>query len=485
MALELGFYTGDGPIQHPLSLNDGPISRSTESELRGLHKDYIEALRANLSAREEFEGVAHNDSFIPKSTSSKDFGTSTRLEEQLAISQLRRKHRRLTTVQTHLKYLCERSVGNKGLTDGDQSIQGEKALPSIPSTVINSFVAEQCAGAQDVRSRVDKLEKTVLQTNLRLKQEERLVSETRARCQPKLGSVGNSAKLQALHNTRSELIGWIEAELSKASMGQDDLAGEQVRSSADETSKIPRQLQQIQEKYNEYVSARKSLLRLMSQSPELSIPSPDHDVQLRPPLGSKEPPAMAYLFNPHIQALVSQSRQQRALITHKTHVSAAMRSVNERTCQELGHLAQESQMLSAYPIQDSARRRSGTPGLLSAEATGGPDIANRIKAWVFSFDAAKIATLEAVAEQMEVGQLALENSMKVLDGLEVLFGVEKDAGVDETNTPDGPGHAVNLDAGSSKKVNVQGSPKKSHLSPTGDPWSMIQGNLGLIGHDTS
>ncbi len=51
------------------------------------------------------------------------------------------------------------------------------------------------------------------------------------------------------------------------------------------------------------------------------------------------------------------------------------------------------------------------------------DISGRMKDWAFAADSAKIATLEAVAEKVEEGQLALEGSMKVLDEIDQLLGI--------------------------------------------------------------
>lgn len=488
LALEIGSYTNDEPIQQPLSLNEGPIDRDIGPELKGLHKEYIEALHANNTAQQEFDDVAQQLTSNPPMGArpvSKSHATSPSvLEEHLAILKLRKKHQSLTAIQTYLNRLSETPAAGQDVVDVEQVFKGGKALPSVPSAVINSFVVEQSAGQPDLQSRVNQLDKTVLRTKLLLKQEERLLAEAKARCKAKPEFVSNGAKLEALNHTRNELITWIETELSKASTEEDETAqqesGQPPGKAADDQVAITKQLQQIQDKYKEYVSARKELLKLTSQSPQPSIPPPKIDEASSSEVNEAHPSSTDYLVTPYIKALATQARLQKALITHKSHITSSLSRQNKESCQTLGRLAEESQLLPAYPMKDSTRRRSGIPEIIAAKATERPDLASRIKPWIFSSDAAKIGTLEAVAKNVEVGQVALESSMEAIHDMNVLLGLD-----DEQEENDDAVDTTEVDMWLQGPATPK-QPKKKRAMPSsdkGDPWARIHGNLGLIGHD--
>lgn len=486
LALELGSYTGDGPIQQPLSLNDGPLEREIGPELKGVYKEFIEAIHANNIAHRQFDQIA-NESLLQSSapTNPQNEGSSSSvLEDHLTLLKLRKKHESLAAIQTYLDYLSETPLACQDTINIEQALKGGKSLPSVPSSVINSFVVEQSAGRPDLQSHVNQLDKTVLRTKLLLKQEERLLAEARARCTIKPELVSNGAKLQALNNTRNELINWIETELSKASTEEEEAATQvstrQTEQTAQDQAAISSQLQQIQDKYKEYVAARKELLKLTSQTPQPSMPPPE-TTAAQPSSTTREAaaPSTDFLLTPYLEALLAKARYQKALVTHKSHITASLNKQNKESCQLLGRLAEESQLLSAYPMKDSTRRRSGIPEIIAAKPTERPDIASRIKPWVFAADAAKIGTLEAVAEKIEVGQVALESSMEALHEMDMLLGLEEEQEVDEVDTTEDD---MWLQGQGIKK---QPRKKKVLQQHKGDPWAKIHGNLGLIGHDNA
>ncbi|OAA49463.1 hypothetical protein NOR_01386 [Metarhizium rileyi] len=478
LALELGSYIGEGPIQQPLAFNNGPIDKDVGPELKGLHEEYIEALRANYLARQQFEKIANettSNSITPAKPA--QGSTSSLLEEHLALLKLRRKHESLVTIQKYLDCLSEAPTGEQSAADVEKVLNGGKALPSVPSSVINSFVVEQSAGQPDVRSRVNQLDKIVLRTKLLLKQEDHQLAEARARCKTK-PDVSNGAKLFALNSTRNELITWIETELGKASTEEDKSTSGDVGKTEIDQAAITSQLQQIQDEYKEYVAARKALLQLMSQTPQPSLPPPETTTAAFSSSESAEVESLPtnFLLTPHIEAIFNQFQHQKALITHKSYITASLSTRNRESCQLLGRLAEESQLLSAYPMKDTIRRRSGIPEIIAATPTDRPDITSRVKPWIFASDAAKISTLETVAEKVEAGQVALENSMEAIQQIEELLGLD-----DERGQKDGMETAEDdmWLQGPVKKPPT----KKRPSSNKGDPWARIHGNLGLIGHD--
>lgn len=500
LALELGSHIGDGPIQQPLSLVEGPLEVQSDQELKGIYNEYITALRDNVAVKTEFEAVRQNIKLQATDSASSWHNNSSRhglLDEHLSILKLRKKHDSLDSVQSCLDELSQKPAANRDTLGLEKFVKGCKPMPNVPAEVINSFVAEHTDAQPDLQSRVNLLEKVVLRAKLALKQEERLLSEARARStkmKPEL--LSNGGKLQALNTTRNELINWIETELGKASTMEDEEAkndknaeqqGESL--SHDELADIPGQLNEIQAKYAQYTAARKELIGLVSESHQPSIPPPTQENSYPTAKGAEtgKPPPLDYLLTPYVEALASVSRSQKNQIVQKAHIAATLGRQTKDTNQVLSRLAEESQLLPAHPMKDSARRRSGVPDVISGKSADRPDAAKRIRPWVFASDAAKIATLETVAETVEGGQLALEKSMTTLHHLHVLLGLEDDQNAEE-NADCSEGDLW-LDNNSPRKATITNkTPKKKPQAMShgkADPWAKVHGNLGLIGHDNA
>lgn len=149
----------------------------------------------------------------------------------------------------------------------------------------------------------------------------------------------------------------------------------------------------------------------------------------------------------------------------------------------LDRLAEESHLLPSHPMKDSLRRRSGIRNEMAAKPPDGPAISTHIRPWVFTADAAKIATLESVAETIEGGQVALENCMKTLHGIDHLLCQDSEA-----EAPDGGAAEPSEDVWLSEEGKAASARKHSEKTtgPTpqkGDPWSRLHGNLGFIGNE--
>ncbi|KAG5984926.1 hypothetical protein E4U55_002508 [Claviceps digitariae] len=501
LALELGSYIGEGPIQQPLSLNQGPIQRDLGPELKGLHREYIEALRANISARQSFEEIAYgqetSSSSCPEPHPER---SSSALEDHLAVARLRKKHDSLVTVQSYLERLAELPVPAQEPRDVERMLSDGNPQPAVPAEVLNSFAVEQTSAGVDIQSRISQLEKTVFRAKLLLKQEENLLADARARCNIKPELVSNGAKVEALNSTRNELINWIETELSKASTEEKTVVEEdrqqhqtEPAGAVPDQAEISGQVRQVQDKYKAYVVARKKLLALTSSAPRPSMAPPEEEADDKP-LGIVEThestPSIDYLLIPHIETLISQSRRQKGLITHKSYFSTTLDNQRRDSCQLIGRLAEESQLLAAHPMKESTRRQSGVPEIITAKHADRPDMAIRVKPWLFAADAAKIGTLEAVAENVEAGQIALEKSMEALYQMKTLLGIqdEREEDVDGTAPVTMEGDVWlddGLETGTETKPLHKKAPKaKPTVSQDKmDPWARLHGNLGLIGHD--
>lgn len=490
LALHVKTCVRDGSAKQPLSLVDGAsdIRLPSSADSRGVFKDYTRAVKAHIAARRDFDALtqAQSEASVRSDQPSSDKTSADFLEDQIAILKLRQKRQRLATIQQYLDQLFEQPAASPNFLDTDRVFEGVTPLPTIPQEVVNSLAVEDRQRNPDAGSQRNQLEKIVLKAKLLLKREEKLLQEVRSRSRDRPDVFSNAARLAALNATRTELINWIEAELSVASAeepGHDPDQGDHGSTRLDTShSAVEAQLSDIKEKYSKYVVCRRDLVSLLARGPSISAPP-----ALKPNVIPAEPTTLSqttnvdHLLTPCIEALISFSNNQKSLISQKSHINTTLERCTSETCQVLGHLAEESQLLPAYPLKDSLRRRSRLMDELTVKKSDMPDLSTRIKPWVFAADAAKIANLESVAETIESGQISLEQAIKVLAEVEMLLGLasqenepseDKDAEEDfwmDTNKPKGHTrkHTETGQIGMKK----------------GDVWSAVHGNLGLIGHD--
>ncbi|OAA63684.1 hypothetical protein SPI_03847 [Niveomyces insectorum RCEF 264] len=184
------------------------------------------------------------------------------------------------------------------------------------------------------------------------------------------------------------------------------------------------------------------------------------------------------LLAPYLERLLAVAHEQKAGIAHKAHVNVILAKRLKDTCQLLDHLADESQLLPRHPLP--GRAGAGTnallrkkPALLASglpRADGPEGPAQRVAAWTYAADSAKIATFEAVAEQVERGQIALEGATQTLAEVDFLLGrrAEDEKDIDEE------GEAARDAFGGTKKH------EKRSKDTSGDVWTTINGELGLL-----
>src|SRR6478752_5429845 len=104
LALHLGTCSHDGPVKQPVSLADPTRDVTLDSSSKGIYREYIEALKANVDARRNYEDVAQSN--LPSSSLAKELSSSNELlEEQVSLLKLQAKQARLTAVQNHLDSL--------------------------------------------------------------------------------------------------------------------------------------------------------------------------------------------------------------------------------------------------------------------------------------------------------------------------------------------------------------------------------------------
>ncbi|RGP75434.1 hypothetical protein FLONG3_5687 [Fusarium longipes] len=480
LALHLGSCSHGGPVKQPVSLADTAADITPDPCSKGFYKEYIEALKANVDARRKYEDAAQ--SHLTSSATMQDSSSSNELlEERLSLLKLQSKQSRLSAVQSHLDVLMQKPAAAPEFIDPEDVFHEAASLPKVPKEVVNSLVAQQSVKKTDLTEQVAQLEKTVLRAKLLLKREEQLLRETRANAQSIPDVVSNGVRLHALNTTRNELIHWIETELGKAGDeegGEESGSKSHAQSTADQAT-INEQLVTIKEKYSKYLSSRRFLLSSVGEKFDSSaapVLAPSTAKQLAE---EPEPASGTYLLTPYIETLLALSKKQRAMIAQKVHVNTTLAKEIKDDCQSLGHLEEESQLLPSHSTAPESRRRSVLGEFLTSGERSG--LTGKVQPWVLAADSAKIVTLENVAEQIEGGQLALENSMQTLQEIDQLLGqVEETQKEARVGTPEDD---VWLEAGPKSPSKARKHTERGSTEQSKDVWSSLHGNLGLLGQE--
>lgn len=481
LALNLRSCYESGPQNGPLALAEPDCTIKT-TDVRGLQRDYLKALHANIKAQREYESASQQKvGKEAKGARSSGSGDTGRLEEYVATIKLSRKQKRLQTVEQYLNLLGQKPAASPEFLQPDEMLQGSRRLPKVPKAVVSSFTVDKSSTKTDLKALIDRLEKAVLRSKLLLRKEEQLLEQVKARSTVLPGKISAGAKLAALNATRTELITWMETELGKASALEEPDPEEAGRRDAKvDKAYMDDQLTSIQSKYANYVAARKGLVHLVAQSPQPSIKPPQED---RAAEQSEAPPPLptTHFITPYIENLLSVAHEQKASIAQKSHFSNVLAKQTEEIGKALARLAEESQLLPEHPT----RRRQERFGGDSLDKRG-HEITTLVQPWVSAADAAKLATLESVAEKIEEGQVALEGSTKYLAEIDQLLG--RNAGVaDESDDGDASTDDIWLaeTRTPSKGAKAPARTKSNATKEPKDVWSLLDGNLGLINAEDS
>ncbi|KAK4250444.1 hypothetical protein C7999DRAFT_29028 [Corynascus novoguineensis] len=482
LAVHLNSCVKDGDAVAPLSLVDASRIDVTPTT-QGLQKEYLEALSANIKAREEFAACCREQS-RPKAQASDTEGQDVdRLQEHLAAIRLRHRLEKLQAIERGLNSLEQKPAASPSFLNPEEIFRDSRPLPNIPKELVAGLTLDKAASSPHLKGLIDQLEKHVLRAKLLLKREEQLLEKVKARATAKPECIDEGAKLEALNRTRVELINWIETELGKAAGEDGDAEAQEVQKHHPHTDSfnMKEQLASIKEKYAQYLEVRKTLVELVSQRPQPLIAPPAEETKPLVP-AALEPAPTAHLLSPYLEQLLLLSREQKGLIAQKSHINGVISNQLKENSQTLDHLAEESQLIPAHPMPGAARANAAFAEATSATEGSGPS--DQVKPWVFAADSAKIATLEAVAEKIEEGQVALEGSIRALGGIQELLGQPSD------EEKRGEWFSTNEDdpwlAEGQRPEKIAGA--SSHTlrkadKPPAQPrtaWDLLDGNLGLL-----
>ncbi|KAI1488163.1 hypothetical protein F5X96DRAFT_105138 [Biscogniauxia mediterranea] len=553
MAHHLAQSLGTEQLSSPLSLVDADTTVTPSDKLQGSQRAYIEAVQRNLQAREEFAKLQSElAAAVPAAPvpSEEDDPETELLELQLEVNRLEQERDRLKVINKHLDALGEQPAASPDFLKPEVMFRGCEPLPEMPRELMDGFTREGEGDGRDreVQELLSRLQKAVLRNKLLAKREKQKLDDLRARQPIDPTSLPPEAQLHTLNAVKDHLINWIENMLSKAGdgdgEGESELGGESPSKSrktgaaatGDQKVDHAAQIAEIQKEYERHVELRRQIMTSMAQLKQLERERPHGDddddkskkkqkqypgaEEASAPVSAARAEPTVYLLTPYLERLQAISREQKGLIQEKAHINAILTRQHQETTKVLDHLADESQLLSRYPpaaaggttkTADSNSGRRGKPRISFGEATRAassaaanrPNVTALVEPWLFAAESAKIATLEAVAEKVEEGQMAVEEAMQSLSEVRKLLNREDEekaeprgeGGSEEGEAPpeeeddddDDLWLAGDNDGGGGKgavRKNTEKKKDKKKTPPEKEErksiWSKLDGNLGLI-----
>lgn len=480
----------------PLSLIDGTFSVTQDDSSTGLEQEYLEAVQRYTSTVAEFQKVQNAGSTQAAGESGR---TASRqpLDDHILSVKLQKKGRSLEVVHKHIDAVAQQPMAGDAAHDLRSVLEDAKPLPEVPSKIVDSFATEGNAGGADLGDFMNRLDMILLKSRLLLKREAELLQEAKSNSSATPGSASDGARARALDATRTQLINWIEEELSKASDEGDTPAEEGVsgNGSSEDTGvtqkdektqeqikkRIEKDLGGIEAKYAQYVSSRKTLIEALGRSRSLlSKTIHDHPPSEEVAALVEQHQPMIYLELPYIANALSKLQEQRAHISHKTSLNTSLGRQLKDASLAIEHLADESQLLPDYPMpftQPAAQSSEDSLGATSAEK---PDLTGQVKPWAYAADSSKIAAFETITEKIEEAQMAMEDAVATLTKADKLLGKEAqtDSGADE-----GESDIWLANEGSSSKTKPRAEKKETDEAMARDIFSSLKLNLGLLGRE--
>ncbi|KAG2412437.1 hypothetical protein HFD88_009994 [Aspergillus terreus] len=486
----------NGHAQSHLSLcvpHDAVIDvKRPPSEVTGLRKEYLEALRANLAARREYQALCEKTGAVREvSSRSKEGGSAVKssleLQAYLRLLRDRRRHAKLQVFQHYLQGIKARNSTHVEDFDTRES-RGEQ-VASLRDLDAGGSGSGGGAKPEDcVEELMHKLERAVIRAQAQLNSEKKLLEEFKA-LQTPAADAAPALKLAALQRTRDELVHWVEEKLVSEGDGEEaplqEIPAEEIEES---TRLLEDQKVQVVEQYAAYVDARKRLLDAASRAcqPITVAParSPDRVVEPRKTETLGEPvsldPAGVLSFTSDI--LLPMAKGQRALALQKSYLAGMLAKEKSTALRVLNRLSDESHLLPEYPLLARQPRFQHATAALRSRQTAAPaemkpdEVVRLAEAWAFASEAARTNERQYVEQKVTEGRETAEDAEQVLQEVYGLLDQNLGEALQEDNGDGG----LESDVWASEALSTRPQAKLGHRNkrPQG-PWSGLDGRVGV------
>ena len=424
------------------------------SEMSGVSREYLEEMQAHLMARREYRAVALRDQDCPASISyispsSKeisigDGAEATTMHIYLALLRQRRRYERLRILRDNMDVLGTKPAAKaRYLEIPEIQLDALPVLPlrQPPVSIIPSGRSES------VDELVLRLEKAVLQAKHKLEIEQKLFSKIKVRQQNGRGINTTDSSVpsdrgkrsHALHQTRQELIDWVEQELAKTDVAS-DLPTHEVETTdkpRPATGDIEQCRRDIENHYGGYIKARRICLATVAEATS-SVPLSISEIDsLTSSTLAEQPKTVTGAYCSGL--LYSYSRLlvplnlQRLLTQHKDYIRSSLVIEEETTTQVLDRLADESHLLPAYPLLARDARFQNITAALGSKLSpmhfvvpSGSQTQTKVlemaTRWAFAASAAKSSAQEGLQEKIAQGTDHMGNAQNILSEMVSLLG---------------------------------------------------------------
>ncbi|KAI1649801.1 uncharacterized protein F4817DRAFT_330182 [Daldinia loculata] len=483
---------GTEQLSSPLSLVDLETTVTPSEALQGTYREYVEAARRNIEIRSSFTALQeeHDAANAALPPPPEEDQQAQLLQLQIEVNALEQEHERLSIVDKYLEELNQQPAAAPDFLDPDVMVKSCTPLPELPKELMEGFTQDRDAPNREIKALLARLQSAVLRNKLLAQREKQNFEKLKAKNPIDPGRLPPEVQLQALNAVKDSLINWIETMLSKAGGEEDEPSSESPSKPRHKDEKFDHEahMAEIQREYQQHVDLRKEIMASMVQLEQLNLQRPQKQKQPQQFLPEEPIPSNtisaaseAFLLTPYLEKLQAISREQKGLIQEKSHINASLTKQQQDLNKILDHLVEESHLLPKYPFKRSEKPRqsfgSVTKGVSKANVT------DQIEPWISAAHSAQIATLEAVFEKVEEGQVAAEDAMQALDEVRKLLNKEEAAPEQSRGDEDGGAGSdmwIGEDEGSSA-TRVRKNREKKAEKPKGQSiYAKLDGNLGLI-----
>ncbi|KAK9417229.1 hypothetical protein SUNI508_09033 [Seiridium unicorne] len=479
---------GDEQIQHPLSLVDPGLEVSNSQQLTSAQSDYVDSIKRYAEGHEKFVDVVEQQKTVAKKAREQKAAAEKEkaldqeiIELHLKVAELQKEHDRRRTIIKCLDELDKMPAAQPDFLAPEVMYQDCSPLPEMPKVMIDGFATDHSATDAKAEELLQNLKKHVLRSKLMAQRQQANYERSQSENPLDMDSLSPEAKLHALNSVKNSLINWIETQLAKAGDDGADSDAEQKPDGSRAEYDHGDMMAVIQQKYQRHVDLRQQIINQLAQTDLIKERLKLTAGETRPPKNQKSaldaaprPTAKtdAYLLTPYIEQLQILARQQKQMVQEKSYINGSLTRQHEDTRQILDHMAEESQLLSRYPM---AKEPSKSQPSFEDVTGDHMRIGEQVRPWIYAADSAKLATLEEVAENVETGMESIDEARAHLEHVCKLLNIPF-LQQEEGTTPKDDAEDIEKTSKSPRR----GQAKKNDDGTLKTIWDILDGNLGSI-----
>lgn len=442
--------------------NDKARVRLISPELTGLRKKYLKALQAHINSREDYKSQSRglNEANVRARRQEQrdiDNNASVAVSTQLELQREQRRYEKLRILQDYLDLLAMKDAANVDYLNTQMILKDMPPVPDLPSNIILERPSRSIPQSQDRTQELTlQLEKAILVAQYSLTKErillekakkEQLSSETLKNNGPDSLKV----KVQALRRTRDELVNWIEQQLAKSSQIMEAFETNEPSDLIDVPLEFSRREEDIQNKYEEYVQARRLLVDFILD--RSTFGAQENPAETKESSSSQKKRGNdaeweeARLVLPYLtEYLIPAANAHRAFLQEESQLHQNLAIQNRETAKVLDKLAHESHLLSSYPLLVHQPQLDNATTALSARLLlSGPmeskgeesQIVRKARAWAFAASAATSAQQGAIEDRLNHGEKHIGFAQNLVNELQDILGTENEDDVEEDSESSG------------------------------------------------